>query len=219
MEHLSVPHGHHLPVSRLEAFSDGVFAIVITLLILDLQVPESPDRLISQLAAEWPAFLGYVVSFAFIGGSWIAHTVLTHLLRVTDGVVVGLNLLQLLSVSLLPYSTSLLTQHLTGSSERIAVVVFGLNLTLGTLISSVLVSYVRRMDELKSNVDPKKAAWLERQRWRTTAMFALSTAMSAFAPKVAVAFYLLVSLLLIGLPVLRLSKYVWPQRRKGGSVG
>ena len=219
MEHLSVPPGHHLPVGRLEAFSDGVFAIVITLLILDLHVPESPDRLIGQMAAEWPSFLGYVVSFAFIGGSWIAHTVLTHLLRVTDGVVVGLNLMQLLSVSLLPYSTSLLTQHLTGSSERIAVVIFGLNLTLSTLISSLMVSYVKRMDELKSNVDPAKVVWLERQRWRTVAMFALSTAMSAFEPKVAVAFYLLFSLLLIGLPVWRLRNRVWPQRREGSSAG
>ena len=204
---------------RLETFSDGVFAIAITLLILDLHVPESPDRLINQLAAEWPTFLGYVVSFAFIGGSWIAHTTLTHLLRVTDGVVVGLNLMQLLFVSLLPYSTSLFTKHLTGSGERIAVVIFGINLTLGTLISSVMVSYVKRMDELKSNVDPAKAAWLERQRWRTAAMFALSTAMSAFVPRVALGFYLLLSLLLIGLPMWKLRKYAWFERRKGGSAG
>lgn len=220
MEHLSVPTGHNLPVGRLEAFSDGVFAIVITLLILDLHVPgDAPERLIGQLAAEWPSFLGYVVSFAFIGGSWIAHTVLTHLLRVTDGVVVGLNLLLLLFVSLLPYSTSLFTEHLTGSGERIAVVIFGLNLTLSTLISSVTVSYVKRMDELKSNVDPAKAAWLERQRWATVGMFAVSTAISAFLPKVGVAFYLLFSLLLIGLPVWRLSRYVWPQWRRGGRAG
>ncbi len=219
MERFSVPSGHYLPVARLEAFSDGVFAIAITLLILDLHVPESPDRLISQLAAEWPSFLGYVVSFAFIGGSWIAHTFLTHLLRVTDSVVIGLNLLQLLFVSLLPYSTSLFTKHLTGSSERTAVLIFGLNLTLGTLISSTLVSYVKRMDELKSNVDPAKAVWLVRQRWTITAMFALSTAMSVFVPKVAVGFYLLLSLTLIGQPVLRLRKQLWPQSREGGSAG
>ncbi len=217
MERLTVPTGHYLPVARLEAFSDGVFAIAITLLILDLHVPASPDRLIGQLAAEWPSFLGYVVSFAFIGGSWIAHTVLTHLLRVTDGVVVGLNLLQLLFVSLLPFSTSLFTKHLTGSSERIAVVIFGLNLTLATLISCLLASYVRRMDELKSNVDPAKAVWLERQRWMTLAISSVSTAMGAFAPKVAVGFYLLLSLMLIGHPVWRLGKHVWPRRRKADS--
>jgi uncharacterized membrane protein len=71
VERFSIPSGQYLPVARLEAFSDGVFAIAITLLILDLHVPESSDRLIGQLRSEWPSFLGYVVSFAFIGGSWI----------------------------------------------------------------------------------------------------------------------------------------------------
>ncbi len=218
MDRFSVPRGHYLPVGRLEALSDGVFAIAVTLLILDLHVPQSPDRLVSQLAAQWPSFLGYLVSFAFIGGAWIAHTVLTHLLRVTDGVVVGLNLMLLLFVSLLPYSTSLLTTHLTGSSERVAVLIFGLNLTLGSLISGVMVSYVKRMNELKSNVDPAKAAWLVQQRWTTVALYALSTALSAFLPRVAVGFYLLFSLIMIGQPVWQLRKRVWPVRPRAGSA-
>ena len=148
-----------------------------------------------------------------------AHTVLTHLLRVTDSVVIGLNLLQLLFVSLMPYSTSLFTKHLTGSSDRIAVLIFGLTLTMGLLISSVLVSYVKRMDELKSDVDPAKAAWLVRQRWTITAMFALSKAMSMFVPKVAVGFYLLLSLMLIGHPMWRLRKHLRLQKQQGDSTG
>lgn len=206
MEHLTGPPGHILPATRLEAFSDGVFAIVITLLILDLHVPESPDRLVSQLAAEWPSFLGYLVSFSFIGGSWLAHTTLTHLLRMTDGVFLRLNLLQLLFVSFLPFSTSLLTKHLTGSAEHVAVVLFGINRTLGTLVSSVMISYVARTDDLRSNVDPATVAWLERQRWRTVAIAALSTALGAFLPEIAVGFYLLFSLMLIGQPLWRLRK-------------
>lgn len=212
MEHLSVPSGHFLPPARLEAFSDGVFAIVITLLILDLHVPESPDRLVSQLAAQWPSFLGYLVSFSFIGGSWLAHTALTHMLRVTDGVVLGLNLLQLLFVSFLPFTTSLLTKHLTGSAEHVAVVLFGVNLTLGMLVSSVMVAYVARMDELKSNVDPAKVTWFKRQRRTITTLFALATALSAFFPKLAVGFYLLFSLLLIGQPVWKLPQRMFARR-------
>ena len=217
MEHLTVPSGHFLPASRLEAFSDGVFAIAITLLILNLHVPESPDRLISDLAAEWPSFLGYLVSFSFIGGSWLAHTALTHLLRVTDGVFLSLNLLLLLSVSFLPFSTSLLTKHLSGAAEHVAVVIFGINLTLGTLVSSVMISYVARTDELKSNVDPAKVAWLERQRWTTTTLFALSTALSAFFPKLAVGFYLMFSLLLIAQPLWRLPQRALAHRRRARS--
>lgn len=217
MLHLSVPSGHFLPPARLEAFSDGVFAIAITLLILDLRVPESPEKLVSQLATDWPTFLGYLVSFAFIGGSWIVHTALTHMLRVTDGVVVGLNLLLLLFVSFLPFTTSLLTKHLTGPAEHVAVVIFGLNLTLGTLVSAVMVNYVARMDELKSDVDPAKVAWLQRQRWTTLALFALSTALSALFPRVGVGFYLLLSLMLIGMPVWHLQKRVWARWLRRGS--
>lgn len=219
MEHFSVPTGHYLPVGRLEAFSDGVFAIAITLLILDLHAPDSPDRLVGQLATQWPSFLGYLVSFAFIGGSWISHTGLTHLLRATDGVFVGLNLMLLLFVSLLPFSTSLLTKHLTGSGERAAVVIFGLNLTLGTLIASMMASYVNRMDELKSSTDPARVAWIERQRWIHTGLFGLSTALSALVPKVGVGFYLLFSLMLIGQPVWRLQKHAWIHWRGHGSAG
>ena len=217
MEHLTVPSGHFLPATRLEAFSDGVFAIAITLLILNLRVPDSSDRLINQLAAEWPSFLGYLVSFSFIGGSWLAHTALTHLLRVTDGVFLSLNLLLLLSVSFLPFTTSLLTKHLTGTAEHVAVVLFGINLTLGTLVSSVMISYVARTDELKSDVDPAKVAWLERQRWMTAALFALSTALSAFLPKLAVGFYLLFSLLLIAQPMWRLPQRALARRRRAQS--
>ncbi len=218
MEHLTVPTGHFLPVSRLEALSDGVFAIVLTLLILDLHVPETPDRLFGQLADEWPSFLGYLVSFAFIGGSWAAHTGLTHLLRVTDGVFIGLNLTLLLSVSFLPFSTSLFTKHLTGSGERLAVVIFGLNLTLSALVSAVLVSYVARMDELKSDVHPDRVKWLERERWLTVVLFALSAAMSVLVPKVAVVFYLLFSLMLIAQPIWRLNQRAWARRHKGAAA-
>lgn len=136
-EHLGPNHpnrpSRQLSTTRLEAFSDGVFAIAVTLLVLDLKVPESPERLLEQLFAEWPSFLGYLVSFAFISASWIAHAGLTHLLQTADGVFLGLNLLLLLFVSFLPFTTSLFTKHMTDSGELVSVVAFGLNLTLAAL--------------------------------------------------------------------------------------
>jgi len=63
-----------LPTSRLEAFSDGVFAIAITLLVLELHVPTGHEALVRGLGHEWPRYLGYLVSLAFIGGVWIAHS-------------------------------------------------------------------------------------------------------------------------------------------------
>ena len=71
-------YGRLLATGRLEAFSDGVFAIAITLLVLELHVPTGHEALVEGLGHEWPRYLGYFVSFAFIGGVWIAHSNLTR---------------------------------------------------------------------------------------------------------------------------------------------
>jgi len=71
-------HEHLLPTTRLEAFSDGVFAIAITLLVIELHVPTGSEALVKGLEHEWPRYLGYFVSFAFIGGVWIAHSTMTR---------------------------------------------------------------------------------------------------------------------------------------------
>ena len=83
-----------LSTTRLDAFSDAVYAIAITLLVLELDVPASSDRIMTELIDNWPAFLGYLVSFVFIGGSWVAHVKLTRWLSSCDDVFIGLNLLQ-----------------------------------------------------------------------------------------------------------------------------
>jgi hypothetical protein len=76
---------HLLPTSRLEAFSDGVFAIAITLLVLELHVPTGHEALVKGLEHEWPRYLGYFVSFAFIGGVWVAHSTLTRFIKAKQG--------------------------------------------------------------------------------------------------------------------------------------
>jgi uncharacterized membrane protein len=205
-----------LPAARLEAFSDGVFAIAVTLLVLDLKVPESPERLLEQLFAEWPSLLGYLVSFTFISASWVAHAGLTHLLRSADSVFLGLNLLLLLFVSFLPFTTSLFTKHLTDSGERVAVVAFGLNLTLVTLMVAALTSYVIRGAELRSDESQAELAWPEREHWMLVLLISVSTAMSAVFPKTAVMFYLGVSAFLITQPLWGLHR--WGRARRHPST-
>jgi uncharacterized membrane protein len=91
---------------RLEAFSDGVFAIAITLLVLELSIGSSGTALERVLGA-WPFYLAYIVSFLTIGAAWLAHTVITHRLLNVDAILLRLNLLLLLFVSLLPFPTRL----------------------------------------------------------------------------------------------------------------
>jgi uncharacterized membrane protein len=71
-------------LDRFTAFSDGVYAIAITLLVLELTVPEGPDRLFVTLIEQWPEFLGYLISFAFIGGSWLTHARMSRMMKSAD---------------------------------------------------------------------------------------------------------------------------------------
>jgi uncharacterized membrane protein len=117
----------YLPKGRLDAFADGVFAIVITLLVLDLAVPEGTTDIISGLLQEWPVFLAYLISFAFIGGVWISHSSVTHLMKQETTHSYRLTLLMLFFVSLLPFTTKLMAMYL-GHPPDIPETIFGLDL-------------------------------------------------------------------------------------------
>ena len=99
---------------RVEAFSDGVFAIAITLLILEIKVPETGEHegLWHALGAQWPSYAAYVVSFLVIGIMWINHhQVFTHVVRV-DRTLMFLNLLVLMVVAAVPWPTAMLAEYL-----------------------------------------------------------------------------------------------------------
>lgn len=197
-----------LPTSRIEAFSDGVYAIAITLLVLDLGVPESSERLLAELSQDWPSFLGYLVSFVFIGSSWIAHVKLTRSLSTCDDLFLGLNLLKLLFVSFLPFTTSLMATHLTDAGQRPAVVLFGLNLTFANAMTVVLSGYASRTEKILHEGERPELQRFLRERWPYTVMFGLSTAVGAFLPTIAVILYLTFAALMMFLPLVRLEERI-----------
>jgi uncharacterized membrane protein len=123
--------GSRWDTSRTEAFSDGVFAIAVTLLVLDLAVPqEEVHHLTHGILNEWPGYLGYVTSFITIGGLWLTHHGIFRRLNFVDGRVMRINLLLLLLVSFLPFPTRLMAQAVRSTSaERTAVIFYGLALT------------------------------------------------------------------------------------------
>ena len=114
---------------RLEAFSDGVFAIAITLLVLEIRVPsgdqlDDPNELIKALGALWPSYVGYLISFVTIGIIWANHHNLFRLVaRVSHGLVLA-NLLLLLTVGFVPFPTALLAATLETPSAQIGVLVY-----------------------------------------------------------------------------------------------
>jgi uncharacterized membrane protein len=112
--------------ARLEAFSDGVFAIAITLLILEIRAPGGSGGLAHKLAELWPSYLGYAVSFVTIGIMWANHHAIFRLIaRTTHGLIVG-NLVLLLTIAFLPFPTTVLADNLrhVGHEQRTAAVFY-----------------------------------------------------------------------------------------------
>src|SRR5664280_1844676 len=135
---------------RLEAFSDGVFAIAITLLVLDLVVPHhAGGHLLSELFRERPVYLAYFIAFMSIGIVWIEHNALTEALERVDASFLRLNLLLLLLVAFLPYPARVMQEYLSlvdteHGGERTAVAFFGVVLFLMSLMLIVLGKYAER---------------------------------------------------------------------------
>jgi len=134
--------------TRLEAFSDGVFAIAITLLVLELNVPEG-EHLWEQLKDEWPSFAAFFVSFWVIGIIWVNHHgVLDHLARADRGVLY-LNLLLLFTVVFIPFPTALLADHLkSGEDEKVAAIVYSGAFIAMSLAYGALWTYITKRKQL-----------------------------------------------------------------------
>lgn len=131
--------------ARMEAFSDGVIAIAITLLVLDLAI-RPPGSPLDQFLRGWPYYLAYLVSFLTIGAAWIAHNGLSDALDRVDPIFLRLNLLFLLAVSFLPFPTRLTADALNKGTahQRVAAVVYGLTLLVIRVLFAALAAYAQR---------------------------------------------------------------------------
>ena len=128
--------------SRVEAFSDGVFAIAITLLVLTIAQPTDYRILGTQLARRWPSLAAFVVSFAVIGIMWLNHhSVFSHFERIDRGLFY-LNMLLLLTITFLPYPTGVLGQALAkGRNAETAAVVYAVVMALNAWVWTALWLY------------------------------------------------------------------------------
>jgi uncharacterized membrane protein len=127
--------------TRTEAFSDGVFSIASTLLVLDIAVPVSElDDLWSGIAHEWPKYLAYATSFLTIGGIWLAHHSVFRRLQYANAKVMRTNLALLMAVAFLPFPTRLVADALRHGlgSERAAVIFYGASLLVIALLFRAL---------------------------------------------------------------------------------
>ena len=141
---------------RLEAFSDGVIAIAITLLIIEVHVPDhanvhSAGDLLDELIGLWPSYLGYLVSFLTIGIMWINHHNIFRFIARTDQKLVVFNTLFLFCVAFIPFPTAVMAEYLGHPGQRTAVVFYGACLTVTAVFFYLLWAYPTRGRRL---IDP-----------------------------------------------------------------
>ena len=182
---------------RVEAFSDGVFAIAITLLILEVGVPEAAfDNLWRGIVDQWPSYLAYATSFLTIGGIWLAHHGIFRRLQYANQPVMIINLLLLMAVSFLPFPTKLMAEAIHDTNaERAAVIFYGGSLlVISLLIGALWTSIARDHDLLKPEVSEKEINALLIATTPNHGFYVGVIVLAIFAPKVAVFGYLLIAI-------------------------
>ena len=189
---------------RFEAFSDGVFAIAATLLVLDLAIPVtsySTRHLLDAFGHEWPGYLGYVVSFATIGAVWLGHNAITDYLDRTDSTLIRLNLLLLLVVAFLPYPTRLMASYLNqGDAERVASTIYGLTLLAAAALLDLLWRYALHAQLIRPDTSDEEVTLLSQRLTPGLAGYAVLIVIGIFVPILAVVGYFLIALFFL-LPV------------------
>jgi uncharacterized membrane protein len=131
--------------TRLETFADGVFAIAITLLVLEIRIPDPKEDLGQALLNQWPSFAAYVTSFLTIGVIWVSHHQMFMIIRRTTTTFLFLNVLFLLPVAFVPFPTALVAGHILEEATRTtAVLVYGAVSVAIALMFNVLWAYAFR---------------------------------------------------------------------------
>ena len=170
---------------RIEALSDGVFAIAMTLLVLDLKPPTVEPgggrwELLAKLVSLWPRGLTYVISFLVLGGNWVAQHSQLHYVRHSNRTYLWMNLLYLMLISAVPFSAGVLGQS---PSEPVAITLYSVNLTLAGCVLYAQLWYAAGPGRLfVPDIDPKLVLWGGRRIMMGPALYVLATLVSFVRP-------------------------------------
>jgi uncharacterized membrane protein len=183
--------------NRIEAFSDGVIAIVITLLVLELRVPhlESADGAMLSMAvvALAPKFLSFVMSFVFVAVFWVAHHQLYHPLERSTPALLWLNNLFLLCITFIPFPTAMLGEY---PDNPFAIIFFGVTMFVASLSFSLMRWYATLKASLtRQSIDLHIRRWAMRRSLIGPSLYLVGIAMAAFSRTLAIGIYLVIPLL------------------------
>ena len=192
--------GDRWGTGRIEAFSDGVFAIAITLLILEVSVPESEfDNLWHGIAHQWPAYLAYATSFITIGGIWLIHHGIFRRLEYANNWIMRINLALLMAVAFLPFPTRLLAEAIHDKdAERAAVIFYGATLLVISLLLSALWGAITRdRGLLKPEVSDHEINAILAATTPSLGFYVGVILLALFAPRLAAFGYLVIGVVVV----------------------
>jgi uncharacterized membrane protein len=184
-----------LGFERVVFFSDAVFAIVITLLVLpltaEIELPEQSVDIAHDIWRQWPRMLSFVVSFLVIGQFWIAHHRMFNHLRAYDQTLIWFNLVSLLTVCFLPFPTAVLGAHST-DQDRFPVIFYAASMTVTSLCLTLTWLYAATYGRLVyPDLDRHTRRDFTVRSVATTGIFLLSVGAAAFGLYAALAFWLI----------------------------
>jgi uncharacterized membrane protein len=178
------PFGSERDPGRVVAFSDAVIAIAITLLVLEIRPPRDTAHLLDGLAALWPSYLAYGLTFMLIGQVWVNHHVLFDQIRIVDRAVLFLNTVLLMDVAFFPFAAAVLSQAFRdGAGERPAIVMHGSAFELAAVLFNLIWWYARRRGGLLSDsLHPEGARSIARRFRLALIWIAVGTLLGILSP-------------------------------------
>jgi TMEM175 potassium channel family protein len=160
---------------RLEAFSDGVIAVAITLLALEIKVPplDEGSTLLQRLAEQWPIYLAFLLSFATIGIMWINHHRLFTLIKRVDHNFLILNTLLLMGITLVPFTSALVGEYIGHDGEEIAAMIYSGMFLVIAIFFNLLWWYAARQHWLDLSGDQLRMVKITNRQYRFSPFYYL----------------------------------------------
>jgi len=193
-----------METNRLEAFSDGVFAIAITLLVLEIKVPPG-ESLGPGLLHLWPSYLAYAISFIVIGAIWINHHAMFKWIVRADQALLLLNTLHLMFIAFLPFPTAVLAEAFHSRSGQDVATAFyaGTLTTIGILVTAMWWYAALNRDLLDDAVSPEQAKAIGMRFLIGPTGYGLATILAFVSPWLSIALFIALNLY-----------FLWPRRPK-----
>ena len=168
--------------TRVEAFSDGVFAIAITLLILEIRVPRADHGLWAGLLALWPSYLAFVLSFIVILIMWVSHHGLLRMVHSVNYPILFANGLLLLTVTFVPFPTAVLAAHLATPEAKTAVAFYCATFFVNGLVWNVLFRTLVGSGLLRPEIDAATVAGVRKAYYGGLTVYLVATVVALFQP-------------------------------------